>query len=558
MSEQGQQGPFDRILESAASRDQTARGVLIGMGVLGILLLLLVLPPISLLDGGEELPAGAPQAVKGTSAGKLPKVPDGYEALSALLRPAAGRDAGAVEMTVSLAQSVSDGRNLGLYTYRDGKWERLASATLVNNGSAAKGQVAAVPSNVAVLRRLSSAVSVSGWVVNGAQVDSGALDILTVVNPVEYYPSSDGAVLGSASPLQASGKAVIPTVRATAPREIDAVNVILASPQLRDSHISALVQLALQPGFSGIDIDYPAVALARKPDFTAFMTVLAERLHASNRQLTITLPAPVKTGVQWDTGAFDWRELGRVVDAIKLVPEPDPSIYYKRVEEVVAYLKPNVDLAKVNLIVSRFSREKAANGVRIMTLREALSLASTLEVRTSTAITPNSSVLIVGKNIFQDDGASGIRWDESAFAVAFSYPGVGGQRTVWFENSLSIAFKLDFARRLGLGGVHIDDVSLNPQSPSMWEPFAAYVETGAVELVQPNGVLLRPVWQSQAGAIEPGQKGNVVWKAPAQTGVYDVSLVVSDGVIRATQKVVLDVRPAQASPTPRPSATPTR
>ncbi len=41
-----------------------------------------------------------------------------------------------------------------------------------------------------------------------------------------------------------------------------------------------------------------------------------------------------------------------------------------------------------------------------------------------------------------------------------------------------------------------------------------YVESGAVKLVQPNGVLLRPTWKTQAGAIEPNQKGNVVWKAP--------------------------------------------
>ncbi len=105
------------------------------------------------------------------------------------------------------------------------------------------------------------------------------------------------------------------------------------------------------------------------------------------------------------------------------------------------------------LVVGRTSKEKASNGIRQMNLREALTLATALEVRTASPIAPNSSVLIVGKNIFQDDGASGVRWDENAFAVSFAYPGVGGQHTVWFENSLSVAFKLDFARRSGLGGV---------------------------------------------------------------------------------------------------------
>ena len=160
-------------------------------------------------------------------------------------------------------------------------------------------------------------------------------------------------------------------------------------------------------------------------------------------------------------------------------------------EEVLAFLRPNVDLKKVSLLVSRASREKAANGLRYISLREGLSLASTLRVLTSTPIAPNSSVQIVGVNIYQDDGASGIRWDESAFAVSFSYPGQGGQRTVWFENSLSLAFKLDLARRQGLGGVHIDDLRLDPQQTAFWDPISTYVEAGTVKLAQPKTPLRR-------------------------------------------------------------------
>jgi hypothetical protein len=545
-------GPFDRILESSAARDKTARGILIAMGALGLLLLAFVAFSGSLFGGGED---GDPSSAPGSANTRLPKVPEGYEALSRLRTLEGSSEQGPVELTVSLEEAVSDGRNLGLYTYRDGKWQRLASATLVNNGAAAKGQVNEVPSNVAVLRRTASSVNVSGWVLPGLQVDPAALDVLTALNPVDYFPVANGSVAGTASTLSASGKAILPTVRATAPAEVDAVNTILASPELRDAHINALLQLALQPGYSGIDLDYPAVSPARKPDFTAFINVLADRLHASNRQLTITLPPPAKAGINWDTGAFDWKEIGRVVDAVKLAPELDPSIYYKRMEEIVAFLKPNVDLKKVTLVVGRASREKASNGVRLISLREALSIAATLEVRTA-AVAPNSSVVIVGKNIFQDDGATGIRWDQDAFAVSYSYPGVGGQRTVWFENSLSMAFKLDFARRMGLGGIHLDDVALDQQASAIWEPFASYVEDGTVKLAQPNGVLLRPLWECTSGTIEPGQKGNVVWKAPAQAGVYDVSLTISDGVVRATQKVVLDVRPPPASGTAPTSGTP--
>jgi hypothetical protein len=165
-------------------------------------------------------------------------------------------------------------------------------------------------------------------------------------------------------------------------------------------------------------------------------------------------------------------------------------------------------------------------------------------------------VVIIGRNIFQDEGASGLRWDDSAYAVSFTYPSRGGQRTVWLENAFSLAFRLDLARRFGLGGVSIDDASQNPVAPSVWEVLRNYAETGSVNLVQPNGVVLRPTWQIQAGSSEPTQKGNVVWRAPTQPGAYDVALVVSDGIIRAMQKIVLEVQGPGGTPGPNQTGTP--
>jgi hypothetical protein len=394
----------------------------------------------------------------------------------------------------------------------------------------------------------------SGWLPQDAQPDPAALDILSTLNPVDYRPAADGGVLGSPSAVPASRGAILPTVRASEQAEVDAVNAILASPQLREAHINALVQLSLQPGNGGVDLDYQRIAPARKADFTAFISVLSERLHQGSKALTLSVPAPVKTGVSWDTGAYDWEELSKRADTLKLVADPDPSTYFKRMDETLTFLKGKVDLKKVSLTISRFSYEKGTDGLRALPLREAMSLASTIEVRTTSAITPNSAVVIVGKNIFQDDGASGLRWDDSAFAVAFSYPGRGGQRTVWLENALSIAFKMDLARRYGLGGVALDDVSSDAFLDQLWTPIRTYAETGSIGLAQPNGSLLRPLWQIQAGTSEANPKGNIVWRAPAQPGSYDISLVISDGVVRASQKLILEVRPPGATGTVSPSA----
>lgn len=563
-----EQGPFDRILKPEGDdagdkpADSSTRTLLIGMGILGVLLLLLVVSPLSPFgDGGDNsaITGGATQpSLSGSGTVKLANAPSGLEALSKVFTLEKPKDtAGPYALTLNLAQPVSDGRNLGLYTNRNGKWERVASGTLINNGTAVTGEVDEMPTNLAVMRRVSSAVQVSGRVASGAQVDAKAADLLTAISPLGLAPGPDGGFTGNQTALNDGKGNHVPVVRASSQADNDAVNAILASPDLREAHINNIVQLSLQPGNIGVEIDYAQVSPARKADFTSLVTVLAERLRQSNRSLSLSLPLPKKSGVSWDTGAYDWQELGKQADTLKLAAEPDPSLFFTNMQEVLEFLKSKTDLKKVVLTLSRSSKEKGTDGLRSLSLYEGLDLASDIEVRTNNQITANSSVVLVGKNIFQDDGASGLVWDEKAFAVSFTYPGRGGQRTVWLENALSIAFKLDLARRYNLGGVALDDVSDNPQAADLWSPLATYAENGSVSLVAPNGLLLRPTWQVQAGSSEAGTKGNLVWKAPAQAGRYDISLVVSDGVIRASQRIVLEVAVAGSTPAPTPARTAT-
>ena len=542
-----ERGPFDEILETeSGGQDRSASIIFIGMGAIGVVLLLIVVNPFSLFGGGGNGGDGGGGGDSTTLLAGAPQVPDGYEPLSRLFDDLSEPEgsAGPYDLTVNLLQPVNDGRNIGLYTFRSGNWERLASATLVNNGAAAKGEVGVMPANIAVLRLTSSAVQVTGWLPPGAAPDETALGIVTTLNPVDFAPAADGSLTGTARSFPQADGNVVPTVRAATAEEADAVNTILASPALREEHVNALVQLALQPGNAGVDIDYPSVNPARNADFTAFITVLADRLHQANRTLSVALPTPIRSGVSWDTGAYDWDELGQRADLLKLRPVEDPASYYTRMNEVFDYLRDRVDLKKVALIVARNSWERASDGLRAISLHDGLRTASAIEVRTPTTITANTSVVIVGTNLYRDDGASGLQWDDNAFAVSFSYPDLGGQRTVWLENSLSVAFRLDLARRNGLAGVAVADIGADSSLPAYWQPLQTFAEAGEVPLSRANSTLLTPRWQIQAGSQETESAGNIIWKAPAQPGSYDVSLVVSDGVIQAMQSITLQVAAA--------------
>jgi len=534
-----EQGPFSR--REGDQDDKSARFILAGMGILAIVLFVLFASPFSIFGGGGD--GDSDGTTLGAGDGRVPGVPDGFEALSIHFDDLATNESGPYVLTMPLLQQVSDGRNLGLYTFEDGRWKRVSSAILVSNGTAASGEVDEMPSNLAVLRLLSSAVQISGWLPAGAQADPDALSVLTTVNPAGFAPTLEGALTGTASSIEGASGNVVPTVRAATPEADGAVDAILASPALLDEHVTALVQLSLQNGNAGVDIDYARVSPARKADFTAFITVLAGQLHQANRTLSVTLPAPTRSGVSWDTGAYDWEEIVAQADLVKLRPVEDPSLFFQNAGDVLAFLAGrNVDLKKVSLVISRDSHESASDGLTAMTLHQALALASEIEVRTASTITPNSSVVIVGRNIFQDDGASGLVWDEQARAVSFDYPGRGGTRRVWLENSLSIAFKLELAAQYGLAGVAITDISNDPAQADFWEPLRAYSETGSVIPATANSIMLRPAWEVQAGNPQAEAKGNLVWTAPSQPGSYDVTLVVSDGVIRASRSIQLEVQ----------------
>ena len=146
------------------------------------------------------------------------------------------------------------------------------------------------------------------------------------------------------------------------------------------------------------------------------------------------------------------------------------------------------------------STERSAEGLEAISLRDALTLASSLRARFDDGITPGSPVTVAGTNINEADDDSGMRWDESANAVTFNYGARGGPHSVWLENRFSIAFRLDLARRFGLGGVVVEPAAQDETLPDVWNTVATFVEDGSVRRELPYGPYLKPSWLSSAGA----------------------------------------------------------
>ena len=547
-----ERGPFDDLLRPQPARQPVAAGrgrvVALAIIALGALLLLLVLPPISLLSrGGGGDGGGGSAAVKTTARKDMPALPEGVEAISPFYDITTSGDVGSpAVITLQIPGPPPDGRNISVYTQEDGAWERLAGATLAADGGAVEAELTEMPKNIVAVRRSASARQLIGYLPAGTQISPQAAQTLSVLDPLDFSPDSDGSLSGApTSVITPAGLPVRLAIRVSSSDDQAAADEIMSSPDLRGEHVDAILEMVESGHYDGVDLDYGSLDPLRKDGFSEFVANLAEQLHRRRLVLTVTAPLPVQQGNTWDTGAYDWARLSQVADTIELAPEADPSRYYKRTEEALNYLieEAKVAPAKLVLRISPLGVEMGGEGIRPLTSLEAMAIASALSADKTDEIRAGQAVVVKGENIDKADGASGIGWDDEAAAVSFTYPGLGGARTVWVENAFSIAFKLDLVDRFGLGGIAIEDVSDSVGAGDIWSVISEFLDTGQVSLVKPNGSLFVPSWQADGGSLESDEEGSVTWVAPEEPGTYTVTMLVSDGLTRIGQRVALTVQP---------------
>ena len=533
-------GPFDRILQPESPREQRDRAAAVIVAftiLLGLILLVLVLPPISILDDDDQ--SGIIGPITSEIREELPPPPDGFEAVSGLFdlstqepvnRPA--------RLTVNLSSRVSAGEPLFLFTYRNGEWRQIGEAVPVGNGEDAQGEVIALPSNVAVLRPVEQSRTVVGSLPRGGELDDAALGVLTTLYVRGFGPAADGAVTGGAFQApDGTDVDVAATLSAASASDVENVNTVLSSPDLRAAHVQAILDFAEQNDLAGIDLDYEQIDPALDETFVSFVGELSSGLAAAGRSLTLTLPAPVRTPDGWDTLGFDWEELAPLVATIKLASVSEQDLYHERIEGALGYLVPRVGAGKLLLTVTPLSRERGVDGVRALTLTEALGLASVPAIEPEGPVASGADVQALGQNLGDVTAGGGLAWDDAARAVVFSYTGPGGLRTVWLANAFSEAFKLDLAHRYQLAGVAVDDVSSETADANIWPAVEQYARSGAIDLVKPNGDVLTPRWTASAGDLESDAGVSVTWHAPDEAGSYTLTLIVSDGVTRVGREL---------------------
>lgn len=532
----------------------------IGAALLVVVLWILFLPPFSVLRGSSNCQS-AGDGYKVCAASKIPPPPGGLAPATRYYNDISLKTSGGGD-TVSISLPLIDPRGsnpgLGFYTYQAGKWAQVASASMSPDGVSAEGQIQGLPSNLIVFKRQSGALEVMGALPAGkAILNSQAATLLTTLNPAGFTLGTDGSISGESPPLAPGAQyRVIPAVQATSGAAAAAFNQILASPDRQSAHITQLTQLASRTGDSGVELDYTALTGAdQRQSFSNFVATLSQQLHKGQHALGLELPAPKLTANGWNTGAYDWAALAKSADYIKLLPDPDQSIYRKQMPDLLKYLtgQLGVDPHKIILVTSAYSAEKSDQGVSPRTRLEALSIASSIAVQNPGQAVAGSTIMLAAANLSHDTGGSGLTWDGATATVSYDYRVGNATHVVWIENQYSEGFKLQYIQINRLGGVAVDDASNDPALGDPWPAIAQYAANGSPPLLQPNPALLMPVWQVDGKPLDSGGRTVASWPSPSQPGSHTVSLIVSDGVIRVVGSTTLSLRagpPAGASPAP--------
>jgi hypothetical protein len=379
------EGPFERLLRRRPERDPAP--IIIGGTIAFLALVIVIVLSFSTLFGGgddgggttdESDGSGPPVAVAPGITSRqtqIPALPPGLVALSRYFEFEAEEDV-PITLKLELTEQVEDAAGLGFYTFFENRWSRLSEVTVqeIAGKRLAEGEFPNVPPNLAVLRVLGQTYQVGAALPQGAALHGDARP--NIVSPRDYVPGSDGGVEGTATTVPSEDPLLVPTIVGSSAETAALVNDILGDDTRRDTHVDEIARLVQEANFDGIDLEYSSVDPELASEFTEFVTRLADRLHDSQKRLSLSLPPPSS-----ERQAYDWKKLGQSADIIKILPLADPIAYWEAMPGAMGQIVRDVPPDKVMLVINPFSIEDLGDVTRPIGYQAAMSLASEAAVR---------------------------------------------------------------------------------------------------------------------------------------------------------------------------------
>ena len=259
---------------------------------------------------------------------------------------------------------------------------------------------------------------------------------------------------------------------------------ILIDPVTRSRHVDTLVEFVLDGDFDGLDIDYEQFAFAdgrdtwatTRPAWVAFVTELADRLHAQGRTLTVSIPPVYDDQRTADSGywVYDHGAIAEVVDNIRIMAydystsSPGPIAPLEFVERAVAGTASVVD-----------DRSRLVLGIPVYGYNWPISTVGECpdDAPRRTSVTARSV-----HELLERRGGTPIR-DDLTGEWSFTYElelASGGRscvqtRQVNFVDGDGALERIEIARRAGFGGVAL--WALGYEDDGVWDVIASAIRS---------------------------------------------------------------------------------
>jgi len=308
----------------------------------------------------------------------------------------------------------------------------------------------------------------SGWIPSWGS--SSGLDslkrnssFLNIISPVWYELNENGS-LKTRYPAQR--QEIITTAKENGIRLIPAIAMfdhelftkVLQSQESLDRHVDAIIKTVLDNQYDGIDLDYESTKLSDKPKYFEMLQKLSNKLHASNKQLIVTVIAKwgediVYPSLKETRQVQDWSEISLYVDQIRIMAYdytftrskfPGPIGPLNWIDEVLKYAVTEVQPSKLILGIHLYSYEWKGGA------NEPLSFIANYMGNTNGSSDASSYVYSQVKNIVKDN--EGRAYDFEGEQV-FEYKKDGIYRSLVYIDPQGVLDRVDLAIKYKLGGV---------------------------------------------------------------------------------------------------------
>jgi len=474
-----------------------------------------------------------------------------------------GREPLQTIVTIPIPNDSLPYETLAVYEWTGETWRHMP-ARVLPEADVLEARLDYVPRDFMVVQTLAGVPAVTlnlgldGQLPQGAVVTNEARGVLNL--------RGDGGLDGQAP---ANTGATIPIITNVENQTVrtDLINNLLVDEGLRDNQLMTLEQLVVANGYPGLLIDYRGVDAvpSARADYARFIGQLAERLAANNKTLAVRVePATPISAEEWNTGGYDWRALGRVVDQL-VIPAPiDPRAYAPggEMEQLLAYASDEVGADKVAIELPGHSVERSGNYLLLKGYQEALQpLLGTISAETGAE---NNVTISLDNPRLQGQ----VQWDETLGIYFYTYiDDQGLQRTVYIESAGSLGRKLDMLRKYNVTNVTLDMPANGDVDPAVMQVLQRFQMGEATSSAPQAQMAVAYTLYGEDGSvvgqqIRPLDSARVDFQVPTgSAGVLrvDAQLVNANGTALTTPKsavlsLAASAKEATTAAAPAPSA----